>query len=78
MNIRRHLIQLKKLVSRETLLFYPDVNKPFKIHADSSTLRQTDYVLLSKTQSCTDQVHYHSMRLAFYDGNPENNSEKYY
>ena len=30
---------IKKLVSRETLLFYPNFNKPFEIHTDASKLQ---------------------------------------
>ena len=30
---------MKKIVSRETLLSYPDFNEPFKIHTDASKLQ---------------------------------------
>ena len=33
------MIQSKKLVSRETLLYYPNFNKPFVIHTDSNKLQ---------------------------------------
>ena len=31
--------KIKKLVSRETLLSYPDFNKPFEIHTDASKVQ---------------------------------------
>ena len=30
---------IKKVVSRETLLSYPDINEPFEIHTDASKLQ---------------------------------------
>ena len=34
-----HFDKIKKLVSRETLLSYPDFNKPFEIHTDASKVQ---------------------------------------
>ena len=38
-NVKRHLIQLKNLVSRETLFSYPNFDKPFVAHKYASILQ---------------------------------------
>jgi hypothetical protein len=61
--------KMKQIISKETLLSYPDFNKPFIIHTDASHTqlargshipeRQTNCVLQSKAQTRADSVYHY-------------------
>ena len=36
---QKAFVNLKRIISKETLLAYPDFNKPFEIHTDASDLQ---------------------------------------
>ena len=71
--------KIKQVLSRETLLAFPNFDLPFTIHTDASktqlgaVISQNNIPIAfysRKSKSCSDQVHHYRKRTPFYCRNP--------